>query len=227
MVLTAALDPGHRARYFPVLEIDELAAVDRFGGVHRLNPHHVRDIERQLAEPKPNSIAPVDAPAWQPLPSVVELRAGFEGDRDPQGRAFTTPSSRDTSRTAPLSWRSTSTVWSRPKGGRSYGRPRAPPRRSRMRHSRRRLPPPPKSSTWRAWLAWRRGQDRDRSSGIIWVGYSAGRSLPGSRRMRRRRRAATRKPCMHVITPRRFKRRRRNLTSACTRKRPPTSRNGI
>ena len=203
--------------------------IDRFGGVHpAFNPHHVRDIERQLAEPKPNSIAPVDAPAWQPLPSVVELRAGFEGDRDLRRRAFTTPSSRDdTSRTSATSWRSTSTVWSRPKGGRSYGRPRAPPRRSRMcgirdAGCRRRL------------------QVLDVASGFLGsavkivtairgflAGCSAARKLtPAAGARPRPRRAATRKPCTRATTPRRFRPRKPSLTTGCTR-RKPASRNRI
>ena len=62
----AAADPAHPVRYFPQLEPGELAAVDRYGGVHRLNPHHLEDIEKRLPETQA---------------SVVEVRAAFEIDR--------------------------------------------------------------------------------------------------------------------------------------------------
>jgi hypothetical protein len=62
-----AADPAHVIRFFPEVREGELAALDRYGGVHRLNQHHMSGIEQHLAE-RP--------------PSVTELRAAFEIGRE-------------------------------------------------------------------------------------------------------------------------------------------------
>jgi 23S rRNA pseudoU1915 N3-methylase RlmH len=74
--ITAAIDPTHKERFIPQLEQGELAAVDKFGSVHKLNPHHMAAIEI-LAAGDPQ------------LPSVTELRAGFESDKALRDQFFT------------------------------------------------------------------------------------------------------------------------------------------
>jgi hypothetical protein len=76
-------------KYFPEIEAGQFAAVDRFGGVHRLNQHHLKDIAQQLDAPQPNSVARLDQPAWTPLPGIVDLRAGFESERELKDKFFT------------------------------------------------------------------------------------------------------------------------------------------
>src|ERR1700730_3554730 len=83
-VYTAAADLAPDAvRFFPVLAEGELAAVDSWGGVHKLNPHHLELIERRFAEPEPGSLVAEGATAqWTHPPSVTELRAAFESAKE-------------------------------------------------------------------------------------------------------------------------------------------------
>jgi relaxase-like protein len=64
--IAAAADPQHAIRFIPQIENDELVAVDRHGGVHRLNQFHLEQIGQRYAD-------------W---PSVSELRSAFATERE-------------------------------------------------------------------------------------------------------------------------------------------------
>ena len=63
----AAADPTYQPKFFPQLEEGQLAAVDKFGGIHQLNPHHMAELVNEG-------------------PSVLELRTGFEIERGTAAR---------------------------------------------------------------------------------------------------------------------------------------------
>jgi hypothetical protein len=88
-VYTAAAELAPDAvRFFPVLAEGELAAVDHYGGVHKLNPHHLETIERRFAEPEPGSLVAEGAAQWTPPPSLTELRAEFETAKEFRAEYF-------------------------------------------------------------------------------------------------------------------------------------------
>jgi hypothetical protein len=73
--MAAGVQARHAQR-FDQVRADEIAAVDRFGNVHRINPYKLdlADIERTLIE--------AQAPANGRLASVTEARASFEEQRE-------------------------------------------------------------------------------------------------------------------------------------------------
>ena len=80
-----AVNPAHRVQYFPPVRDGELVAVDRFGGVHRLNPGRADagGIEQRISEAQPQMASVVDVRAAFEL--VREHRAAF---REEIGAAF-------------------------------------------------------------------------------------------------------------------------------------------
>ena len=71
---------ARRSQHFAPLEAGDIAAVDRFGNVHRLNPHKINfeQLEARLIE----AGATVGSTSEGRLASVTEARADFEIERD-------------------------------------------------------------------------------------------------------------------------------------------------
>jgi hypothetical protein len=70
---------SRRSQHFAGLEEGEIAAVDRFGNVHRLSPHKL-DLEHLATELL--VAAPLEDPTVTRLDSVTEARSQFEIDRE-------------------------------------------------------------------------------------------------------------------------------------------------